>query len=180
MSTQQFFIVLIVFVAFSFVYNLWRISTKILCRFTRIDKSIVKKWVTAKTNRVYCDGFYRIKTERIKWEKTFFNLLPVRILEFTYGNKYPVNPDTGKADAVSPEENMGLDKKDDITEFNLGSQRAYSKVKVGGMSGWLPIALVLGIVACLYLIFQMRGQIDQVGNALNVLQEMMMKSGMLK
>jgi hypothetical protein len=164
-----------------FGFNIYRINTKILCRFMRRDKSVKKKWVKPRNGeRVEFDGgWYYVITKRILFETMMF--MPAKVLEFSYKSIYPRDPETGEANAETPEARRNLNKREDIEALEVGSQRALGKVKVGVMSGgWLPIILVVGVVACLYFVWQMRGQIDAVGQALNVLQEMMMKSGMLK
>lgn len=181
MPPQQFFIVLIILVVLMFGFNLYRINTKILCRFKRRDKSIKKRWAKPKNGeRVEFDGgWYYVLTKRIQFETLMF--LPVKILEFSYRSVWPIDPETGEANAETPESRRNLNKREDIEALEVGSQRALGKAKVGIMSGgWLPIILVVGVAACVYFIFQMRGQIDMLGNSINVLQEMMMKSGMLK
>lgn len=182
MSVQQFFIVLVALIAFSFVFNLWRINNRVQCRFTGRDRRVKKKWAKPVDGQriEYKNGWYYVITKCLRLDSVFFGLLPLYFLEFTYTNKYPLNPDTGEPEEETPEMRKNLNKREDIQALELGSQRALGKGATTKMGGWLPIALVVGLAATLYLVYQMQGQIDSVGNALNVLQEMMMKSGMLK
>lgn len=182
MSTQQFFLVLIALVVFSFIYNLWRINNRVQCRFTGRDKRVKKKWAKPVDGQriEYKGGWYYVITKCLRLDSVFFGLLPMYFLEFTYKNKYPLNPDTGEPEIETPEMRKNLNKREDIQALELGSQRALGKGTTAKMGGWLPIALVIGLIVCVYFLFQMRGQIDMLGNSINVLQEMMIKSGMLK
>ena len=183
MTIQQFLIYVIAVGILLAIFSCYRAKTKVKCTFTRRDKTVTTKWAKAKNGeRIEFDGgWYYIVTRRIKLQAldSAFNLLfptMIRLLEFTYKSIWPIDPETGEADAETPEARKNLDKREDIEAFNLGSQKAFGKAK-GGMlgGGWLPIVLVVGIVACVYLIWQMQGQVDNLGNAINVLQEIMMK-----
>lgn len=185
MSIQQFLIYIIVVGAVYAMFCCHRAKTKVYCIFTRRDKTVAHKWAKAKNGeRIEFDGgWYYIVMKRIKLQAldTGFNLLfptMARRLDFTYKNIWPIDPETGEAEAETPESRRNLDKREDIEAFNLGSQKAFGKQKLSMLGGgWMPVALVVGIVACLYLIWQMQGQIDSVGQALNVLQQMMMDMG---
>ena len=183
MSIQQFLIFVVAFGILFAVYSCHQAKSKVLCSFTRRDKTVAHKWAKAKNGeRIEFGGaWYYIVMGRIKLQALTqgFNLAfptMVRRLDFTYRSIWPIDPETGEADAETPESRKNLDKREDIEAFNLGSQKAFGKAK-GGMlgGGWLPIVLVVGIVACVYLIWQMQGQVDNLGNAINVLQEMLMK-----
>jgi len=183
MSITQFLIFIVAFGVLYAIFSCHRAKTKVYCTFARRDKTVGHKWAKAKNGeRIEFDnGWYYIITSRIKLKaldggfNMFFPTM-VRCLDFTYKSIYPIDPETGKTDAETPEARKNLDKREDIEAFDIGSQKAFGKPKFGFASGgWLPIISVVGIVACLYLVWQMQGQIDAVGNALNVLQEMMMK-----
>jgi len=188
LSIQQFLIVVVLGIICLASYNCHRAKTKIYCTFTRKDKTTEHKWIKAKNDeRIEFGGGWRyVKTRCITLEsldKGFNMFFPtmVRRLYFVYGKEYPLNPDTGETLEETPEMRKNLDKREDIEAFNIGSQKSYGKVKGGLLGGgWLPIILVVGIVACMYLIWQMQGSINSLGNAVNVLQEMIMKSGLLK
>ena len=188
MSIQQFLISIVAIFILLAAYNCYRAKNQVYCFFTRRDKTVAHKWAKAKNGeRIEFDGgWYYIVMRRIRLEALVsgFNLLfptMVRRLEFTYRSIWPIDPETGDADAETPEARKNLDKREDIEAFNIGSQKSYGKVKGGLLGGgWLPIILVVGIVSCLYLVWQMQGSINSLGNAVNVLQEMMMKSGLLK
>lgn len=183
MSFQQFIIAIIV-VAFVYaIFNCYRAKTRVYCTFQRRDKTVTTKWAKAKNGeRIEFDGgWYYVNMKRITLralESGFSFLFPtmVRCLEFRYNSSQPVDPETGENNWETPEARKNLNKREDIESLEMGSQRAMGKVKTGLLgTGWLPVILVLGIVICLYLVFQMRGQIDSVGNAINVLQEMMLE-----
>lgn len=178
MTNQQFMLSLVFMTVAMFVYNLYRTNARILCRYSGRDKRVRKKWAKSKNGeRIEFDnGWYYIITKCIKLDATFFNLLPVRVLEFSYLSKYPNNPDTGEPLAETPEMRKNLNKREDVEALEFGSQRALGKGKVGVMGGGLlPIILVVAVVASLYLNWQSSAKIDMLGQAINVLQEMQMK-----
>jgi len=183
MSIEQFLICIVALGILYAMYTCHRAKTKVYCTFKRRDKTVAHKWAKAKNGeRIEFDGgWYYIITSRVTLKSldVGFNMFfptQVRCLDFTYKSIYPIDPETGEADAETPEARKNLDKREDIEAFNKGSQASYGKQKFGfAGGGWLPIISVVGIVACLYLIWQMQGQIDSVGQALNVLQEMMMR-----
>jgi len=150
--------------------------------FTRRDKTIARKWAKAKNGEriEFNGGWYYVNMKRIKLEaldKGFNLLFPtmVRCLEFTYSSIWPIDPETGEAGAETPESRKNLDKREDIEALNVGSQRAFGKQKMGMAGGWMPVAMLIGIVASLYFNYQAAGKIDMLGQAINVLQELAMK-----
>lgn len=182
MTFQQFILVIIVVGILYAIYNCHRAATRVYCSFTRRDKTESHKWAKAKNGeRIEFDGgWYYVDMARIKLValKSGFNMLfptMVRKLDFRYNSSRPVDPQTGEADWETPEARKNLNKREDIEALERGSQAAMGRGKATAMGGWLPIILVVGMVALMYFMFQMRGQIDNLGNAINVLQEMMMK-----
>ena len=181
MSIQQFLICIVAFGILFAIYSCHRAKTKVYCTFTRRDKTVSHKWGKAKNGErlEFDSGWYYIITSRIKLKAldVGFNMLfptMVRCLDFTYKSIYPIDPETGKADEETPEARKNLDKREDIEAFNLGSQKAFGKPKLGFGGGWLPIILVVGIIASVYFSWQLMGRVDSLGQAVNVLQEMMM------
>ena len=183
MSVQQFLIVVIAVGVFYAAYTSHRAKNKVYCTFTRRDKTTGHKWAKAKNGEriEFAGGWYYIDMECVTTEAldSGFNMIfptMVRRLFFRCGNKYPLNPKTGKDDWETPEARKNLNKREDIEALELGSRKALGAGKVSMFGGGLlPIILIVGLIAVIYFIFQMRGQIDQIGNALNVLQQMMMK-----
>lgn len=184
MSIQQFLIYIIIIGVCFASYTAHRAKSKIYCTFVRRDGTVGHKWAKAQNGEriEFAGGWYYVVMKRITHEAldSGFNMIwptMVRRLEFTYKSVWPLDPETGKAEAETPESRKNLNKREDIESYNRGSQAAVGKVKMGGMfgTGLLPIILVVGIVACLYFIFQMRGQIDNLGNAINVIESLITK-----
>lgn len=178
MTFQQFFQAVAILVAVTFIIDLYKINHRILCRFTGKDKRVKKKWVKpVNGERIEFDkGWYYVATNCIRHDTTWFGLLPVILLEFNYKSKYPLDPDTGEPLEETPEMRRNLDKREDIQAYNEGGRKAAGLGKVSVLGGGLlPIILVIGIIASLYLNYQAMGKIDMLGNAINVLQQMMMK-----
>lgn len=180
MTFQQFALVVGLLIVFRFLFDLYRINNRVLCRFTGRDNRVKKKWAKLVENgRVeFNKGWYYILTRCLRSDTTFFGLLPVTFIEFSYKSKWPISPETGEPEQETPEMRKNLNKREDIQALEVGSQKAMGGVKVAGVGGgWLPIALVIGIVVIIYLMFQMRGQIDMLGQAINVSQELQLQAG---
>ncbi len=178
MSIQQFMIYIVVFGAVYAAFCSYRAKTRIYCTFTRQDNTVSHKWVRAVNGEriEFAGGWYYVKTACVTLEalESGFNMLfptMVRRLEFTWKNKYPIDPKTGEPSAETPEMRKNLNKREDIEALNRGTQQAFGKAKVGLMGGGiLPIILVVGVVASLYFIWQLMGKVDMLGQAINVLQ----------
>ena len=155
MQFQQFIYVIVILFVVMFVYDLYRANTRILCRFTRRDKGIKKKWAKPKNGeRVEFDnGWYYVVMKRILLDTMYFGLIPVKVLEFTYRSIYPRDPETGRTDEETPQERKNLDRREAIEAWNVGTQRAMGKSKVTVGGGWLPVMLIVGIVVIIYFMF---------------------------
>lgn len=183
MTFQQLLLYVILIGAAYAAYCSHRAKTRIYCTFTRRDKTEGHKWVKAKNGEriEFAGGWYYVVMGCVTTEAldSGFNMIfptMVRKLHFTYKSKYPINPDTGEPLAETPEMRKNLNKREDIEALEVGSAKALGKPKVGLFGGGLlPVFLVVGVVACLYLIWKMMGQIDMLGQAVNVLQQMMSK-----
>ena len=177
MATTQFLTYLVVMFVLMLGYNLYLSNNRIMCRITRRDKSVRKKWAKPVNGERIEDGsaWYYVRTKCIKSETSFFGLIPVRVLDFSYLSSQPLDPDSGEPVAESPEVRRNLDKREDIEAYNEGGRVAMGKGKIGFMGGGImPIILVIGVVASVYFIWQLMGKIDMLGQAVNVLQNMMM------
>ena len=181
MDSQQLLIfVIIIGVAYA-AFCSHRAKSRVYCTFVRRDKTVGHKWALAKNGEriEFGGGWYYVVMERVTLEAldSGLNMLfptMIRRLDFTYGKSSPRDPQTGGYDWETPEARKNLSKREDIEALELGSQKALGKAKGGAMGGWLPIALIVGMVVIGYFVYQMSGQIDAVGRALNVLQEMQM------
>lgn len=176
MTTQQFIIYIAVVFIGLFFYNTWQARNRVYCRFTRKDRSTGKKWAKFKNGErlEWEGGWYYVDTDRIIFDTIYFGLVGVRVLEYKKGVSNPRNPRTGDYGWESAEARKNLNKREDIEALELGSQKALGKAKVpilGG--GWLPIILVVGIVACFYFIWQQNSKIDMVGMGQNVIEQML-------
>jgi hypothetical protein len=183
MSTQQFIIYIVVIGVIYASYCSYRAKNKVYCTFTRRDKTTGHKWIKAKNGeRIEFDGgWYYVVMGCITTEAldSGFNMIfptMVRRLDFTWKSSYPKDPATGEPLPETPEMRKNLNKREDIEALNKGTQQAFGKGKIGLMGGGLlPIMLVIGLAASLYLIFQLMGKVDMLGQAINVLQQMAAK-----
>lgn len=158
------------------VMQLYRINTKVLCRYTGRDKSVKKKWAKAKNGEriEFANGWYYIRSRCIKFESSFFNLLQMRVIEFSYLSHEPLDPATGEPTTLTPEERKNLDMREDVENLGEGSKKSFGVKKQGLFGGSLiPIVLTVGIVACFYFIWQLTGKVDMIGAGQNVMEQML-------
>jgi len=182
MTFPQFLIAIVAVGILYAAYCSHRAKTRVYCTFTRRDKTMRHKWARAiNGERIeFGGGWYYVVMSCVTTEalESGFNAIfptMIRRLAFTYKNKYPIDPETGEPSAETPEMRKNLNKREDIEALEVGSIKALGKGRVGLMGGgWLPIILVIGVVASLYFIWQLMGKVDMLGNAINVLQQMQM------
>jgi hypothetical protein len=184
MSIQQFLIYLIVIGGAYAAYCSHRAKSKIYASFVKRDRTKGHKWVKAKNGEriEYENGWYYVVMKCVTTEPldTGFNMLfptMVRQLDFTYKSKYPIDHDTGEPLAETPEMRKNLNKREDIESLNQGTRQAFGKgAKVGLLGGGLlPVLLIVGVVISLYFIWQLMGAVNNLGFAMNVIQNMLIK-----
>lgn len=181
MAPQQFFASIFFAVMMVFILELRKTTNKVKCTFRSRSKKLRTKWVKPQNGeRIEFDGgWYYVITECIIHDRTFFGLLPVMLLEFSWRSKYPLDPDTGEPAPETPEMRKNLNKREDIEALEVGSRRATgagSRVPAFGGGLW-PIVLTIGVVASVYLLWQLTGKMDMLGQATNVVQEMLLNMG---
>lgn len=162
------------------------LSRKIYCTFTRKDKTVIHKWIRVDTQgrgRVEFDnGWYYYTPAQVileSYNKGIHAVLPtnIRTLYFKYDTKGALDPSTHDDSWLTPQMFKNLSKQNDVESLNRGSEKALKTAKASGSilgGGWMPIILVVAIVAIGYLVWQQKGQIDKLGFAINTLQEMIM------
>jgi hypothetical protein len=159
---------------------------KIYCTFRRRDKTLVEKW--AKSSRGLIDfegGWYRVIPKRCMlmfWNKGIHGFIPiwVRRLDYRYDSNMPIDPETFNAAYDNPADQKALDRTEDLTSLLRTQERVIGKQKQSGLSGWLPIIVILGFIVVGYMVYMQQQKTDMLGQAINVLQEMMMKAGLNK
>lgn len=167
-------------------YNVYDANKKIWCIFRRVDKTKVSKWAKATQAVIDFDGgWYQVESRRVT---TMIKWLPlptiVKSLDFTHDSTRALDPDTF-ANAMSPEERKQLDKRDDIKALEQGNQATLGKQggKVGMLQQYMPLITVVGFLILGYLLYQVMGQQNKIGFAINTLQSQLatiMQNGGIK
>jgi hypothetical protein len=176
----QILIVCIILIVYA-NYSSKSLSHKIHCTFRRADRTRLKKWATESQARIEFDGgWYQVEPARTTlelWSAGIHFLFPtwIRTLDYRYDSARALHPDTFE-NTYTPEARKQLDMTDDVRAMSEGHRQALSgKAKVGRLTELMPIIMILGFAAVGFVVYTMLGKIDGLGQAVNVLQSMMMK-----
>jgi hypothetical protein len=138
---------------------------KILCRFRRVNKTLIAKWVKAKSRYVIFDGGkYDIITSRIvlQWYTAgiVHMLFPqwVATLDFSYNSRFPHDPNNLKNNAETPETRNALNKEEWVKSYYRGATPVQSNRKKSIMEQYAPyIAILLVVLVAFYFYNQFQG-----------------------
>lgn len=162
------------------------LSRKIYCTFTRKDKTVIHKWIRVDTQgrgRVEFDnGWYYYTPAQVileSYNKGIHAVLPtnIRTLYFKYDTKGALDPATHDDSWLTPQMFKNLSKQNDVESLNRGSEKALKTSKQGASilgGGWLPIILIVGIVAIGYLVWKQQSMVNSLGMQSNVMQQQML------
>lgn len=162
-------------------YTMQKLKTRIHCTFIRADKTKIEKWVKATQRRIAFDGgWYYVVPKRIilaVWDKGIFSLFPTKVqsLIFKWDDPNPLDPETFNNTWETPETRANLNKEEDIRAYAHGNMTATGKQKKGMLEGLMPILTIAGFVIVGYVLYIIMKKQDMLGNAINVLQEMLMR-----
>ena len=171
-------VVILIFVVVLSSYSARDKKGKILCSFTRRDRTKILKWVKISQARVEFDGgWYHVEPSRTVqrlWESGIHFIIPiwVRCSDYRFDSSRPLNPDTFD-NQFTPEERKQLDKSDDIRALQQGNQQSLNAKsgKQGILQQYLPIIVLVGFILCGWMLWQQQKKIDLVGYSINVVQE---------
>lgn len=182
-TTLMFFIMLVALVAYA-AYEVNKVKSKIHCTFIRPDRTKIEKWAKEKQRRVDFDnGWYYIAPKRIVLaakDTGIFKLFPTKIqtLIFKWDSPMPLDPTTFQNNWETPEARKALDKTEDIIAYSHGNVQAIaSKPKKGLLENLMPIISVAAILIIGYMLYTLNNRIDMLGQAINVLQQMLVGGG---
>ncbi len=180
-SSPVVLIIILALVIFYASYETHKLKTKIRCIFIRADNTIREKWINAHQRRVeFDDGWYHVLPDRALLtllDKGIFALFPTKAesLIFTSGSDMPMNAKTFNTGWGTPEARKALSKEEDILALRRSQQQLGSKQKRTLFEGWMPIITIGGFLILGYLQYTQNNKADMIGQAVNVLQQMMMK-----
>ena len=138
---------------------------KIYCRFKRVNKTQIAKFVRMSSRYVVFDKKrYDIIPSCIVfewWDKGIINMLfPqwVASLDFTHTNRYPHDPNTLKPMVVSPEVRGVMDKEEWMKAYAKSFVPQQGKQKQTMIQQYLPwIAIMAVVLVGFYLYTNMQG-----------------------
>lgn len=160
MSIQTF----VLLMAMILVVMAWWANTskrnKIYCSFTRVNKTSINRFVKMTSRYVVFDGKrYDIVPRCVKfnwWDKGLVNwVFPqwVASLDFTYANRWPIDPETGRHAVISPEVRNAMNKEEWVKSYAKGFTPPTSR-KLSFFQQYLPY-ITIGIVMLMGVYFYM-------------------------
>ena len=179
-STTIFIIFLMFLIAYA-SYSANKAKNNIYCMFIRADKTWINKWAKPKQRRIVFDnGWYYLNSKRMisrVLEDGIYKLFPQKVHAqiFRWNSSNPLNPDDFTQTWETPESRKNLNKEEDIRDLMVGNVQALgTKKKKGMIEGLMPILTVVGFVIVGYLLYTVMKKQDMLGNALNIIQQMLM------
>lgn len=168
-------------------YSAHMLKDRIYCTFRRKDKTRIEKWAKANQSRIDFDnGWYYLNPRRTTLTlvtKGIHAIIPIwaRCLDFRHDSSQALDPDTFTNAWESPEARKALNKEEDIRAYQQGNLQAIQgKQKKGMLEQFMPLLVVVGFLIVGYMVWTLTKKTDQLGLGLNVLQQMMMDSGLSK
>lgn len=160
---------LVVIMAIAVLVMAWYANSskrnKILCTFRRVNKTKIARWVKMQDTHVVFDGGkYDIIPSRIsfQWYQVGFihMLFPqwVATLDYTYGKRAPLNPNTMNYDWDNPQLRKAINISDMMKSYFSTANPAPSAKKQGWLMQYLPwITVGLIVIMGFYFYMQMQG-----------------------
>lgn len=153
MDAQILFTGAILLLLFTAWYSTASKRNKILCNFSRRNKTVIEKFVPQSSRYVVFDkGRYKVDTKRIQlfWYTRGINQyfpMFVPYLQYSFYSDMPHDPDDYQDTWDTPEGELAASGEDDWKGFNRATQSINSK-SVTGMKKWLPyiLAVAAGLV----------------------------------
>lgn len=173
-------VILLLFVIVYASYSARSLRTKIWCSFRRLDRTKIEKFAKQNQRRVEFDnGWYYVNPRRttlMLWNKGIHALIPtwIRTSDYRHDSSQPLNPDTFENTWETPEARKALNKEEDIRAYSAGNVQAVGKQKRTLLDNWLPIIFVIAVIIIGYMLYTLTQKTDMLGQAINVLQQMMM------
>jgi hypothetical protein len=179
-STTLFIIFLIFLVAIA-SYQAHKSKNYTYCMFLRRDRSWKNKWVKAKAGRIEFDGGWYYFNPKRTFSKILdegfpYMIFPTKVdaVILRWDKPNALNPEDFSNDWETPEARKNMNKTEDIEALAKGNRQSLGKPQKKGMlEGYMPIIMILGVVALGYMMYMLMGKIDMLGQAINVLQSMM-------
>ena len=176
-----YLVMILLFVLGYSAYSAYGLRNKIWCSFRRRDRTKIEKFAKQNQGRIDFDkGWYYVdprRTTLMMWTKGIHMLIPtwIRTSDYRHDSSQPLNPDTFVNEWETPEARKALNKEEDIRAYAAGNVQAVGKGKQGFFDRWFPLLTVVAIVIVGYMIYTLMQKTDMLGQAINVLQEMLQR-----
>lgn len=180
LNSTTVFIVFLIFLVVYASYTANRAKNNIYCMFIRSDNTWINKWAKPKQRRIEFDnGWYYLNSKRMisrVLEDGIYKIFPQKVHAqiFRWNSPNPMNPGDFTQTWETPESRKNLSKEEDIRALSAGTAQALgAKKKKGMLEGLMPIIAIVGVVIIGYLLYATTKKIDSLGNAINVIQQML-------
>lgn len=166
-------------------YSSYDKRKKLLCTFRKKDNGYEQKWVKIKDDSVEFDGkLYDVMPDRTYsrlWTGGFFNaIIPifVKCSDYRWDSRRPLDPKTfTNSWEDNPTVRSYLNKQQAIADWVRGSRQSMGMGKQTLLQRYYPFIMVCGLILIGYLVIQVKNNQDQLGAAVNYLQEQMSRIG---
>ena len=150
---------------------------KILCRFRRVNKTMVAKFVKMQNRYVIFDGGkYDIKPSRIvfQWYQSglIHMIFPqwVATLDYTYSSRFPHDPNNMNITSETPATRKALNKEEWVESYYKGAKPSAPGKKQSLITQYLPwISILLVVMIGFYLYNNMQVMV----NDMNIMKNML-------
>ena len=179
MDFQTFMLVMLLVVVGMAWYANSSKRNKIYCCFTRINRTSIHKFVKMTSRYVVFDGKrYDIVSRCVVfdwWDKGLVHMLfPqwVATMNFTYANRWPIDPSTGEFVIISPEVRNAMNKEEWVKSYARGFTPPSAK-KQTAFQQYLPwVAILLVVMVGMYFYTNMQAlgvNIADMSNRINAI-----------
>ncbi len=176
LTAPQFLIFFVVIIIGYGIYSVYMLKDKVHCTFRTRDKTVLHKTVKINAGKiVFCGAWYDLDVKRTTLRLIWQGIIPtwVRCLDYRWNSRYPLDPETFTNTADNPEDRAALDKTDDLKALMETQKSSLVKgtQKKGMLESLMPIILIAGFLIVGYLVYQLQGNVTQIGIQGNVTQQ---------
>ncbi len=174
MSTQMFFVGILLLVFLYAWYSANKLQNQIHCSYRRVDKTIIEKFTKRHSKYVIFDGAkYEIIPDRIsliRWKRGIHQFLPIWVqhLDYTWDNAYPQDPSKYQNTIVSPEVRNLINQEARMAAFSKGVRDQGVGKKASGLMQYLPLIALGGVIIALFIIYTMSQKINLIEQMMKV------------
>ncbi len=165
MSSTTFLVGMVVFIFVYAWYSANKLHNKIHIFYKRVDRALLEKDVKlgSKIIKVY-DKEYKVLPDRIgvmEWKKGIHAILPIwrQYLIYDWDDEFPQNPDSYKQKIMSPDVRNLINQEARMGAFAKGIREQSVGKKVTGLTQYLPMIALGGVIILLFFLYTMNNHI---------------------